>query len=112
MAFKRVIARTVAPTATAPAIYNAAAILCSRHQAAQIDRWGFIFRLTLVLATDLHAGNAPEIIARVFARTVDEKILLLVDHVLAVVFAHFQIRCELDGVRGAGLLAIAAKDAA
>src|SRR5271166_1857882 len=69
-------------------------------------------RLALVLSADRDSGCAPEVIARILARPVDQQVVLFVNQVLAVKLAHLKVRRQLNGVRRAGFLAIAAKDAA
>src|SRR5690606_4086085 len=84
----------------------------SWHQPPHVDRRRFVLGLALVLAADRAPGDAIEAVARILARAADQEMLLLVDHVAAVVLAHLEIRRELDRVRGASLLAEPAVDAA
>src|SRR6267142_1699079 len=69
-------------------------------------------RLALVLSTDPDSGNAPEVISGILPWPIDQQVVLFVDQVLPVKLTHLEVRRQLDGVRGAGFLAIAAKDAA
>src|SRR5690606_25592027 len=84
----------------------------SWHQPPHVDRRRFVLGLALVLAADRAPGDAIEAVARILAGAADQEMLLLVDHVAAVVLAHLEIRRELDRVRGASLLAEPAVDAA
>src|SRR5208283_1195989 len=67
--------------------------------------------LALVLSTDLYSGYAPEVVSGMLSWPVDQQVVLFVNQILAVKFAHLEIRRQLDGIRRAGFLAIAAKDA-
>src|SRR5271157_4198839 len=69
-------------------------------------------RLALVLSADRDSGCAPEVIARILARPVDQQVVLFVNQVLPVKLAHLKVRRQLDGVRRASLFAVATKDAA
>src|SRR6185437_8425563 len=84
----------------------------SWQQSAKIDRRLFAFGLTLVLVANRLAGNAPEIVAGIFAGAADQQILLLVDEAGTLVLAHLEIGDELDRVGRTRLFAPAAKDAA
>src|SRR5208337_4606825 len=66
----------------------------------------------LVFSTDLDSGNAPEVIPRMLAWPINQKVALFIDQVVPVKLAHLEVRRQLNGVRRAGFLAIAAKDAA
>src|SRR5579863_1377367 len=77
-----------------------------------VDGRCFMRRLALILSTDLDSGCAPEVIVRILAWPIDHQVALFVNQVLPVKLAHFEVRCQLDGVRRAGLLAQATKDAA
>src|SRR5690606_1388798 len=52
------------------------------------------------------------VITGVFTLAVDRQVFLFIYKVLAVVFRHFEIRQQLDGVGGTGFFAKAAEDAA
>src|SRR5690348_7997415 len=78
----------------------------------QVSGWLFVFRLALILAADLHAGHTPEVVAGIFAGSIDKQILFFVDHILPLVLAHFEVGSKLDSVSWAGVLAISAEDAA
>src|SRR5262249_51682022 len=84
----------------------------SRQESVNVDRRRFMLRLALVLAADLDARDAPEVVVGVLARSIDQQVFLLVDEVLPMKVAHLEIRRELDRIRRAGFLAKPAKDAA
>src|SRR5215813_7571619 len=77
-----------------------------------VDGGRFMCRLALVLSTDFDSGYAPEVVSRILAGPIDQQVLLFVDQVLPVKFAHLEVRRQLDGVGRTGFLAIAAKNAA
>src|SRR5208283_2361038 len=72
----------------------------------------FMCRLALILSADLDSSYAPEVIARILPRPIDQQILFFVNQVLPVKLSHLKVRRQLDGIGRAGLFAIAAKDAA
>ena len=76
-----------------------------------VNRRGLVRGLPLVLPTDLYSGDVPEVIAGIFARSIDEQVFLFIHQVLAVKLAHFKIGCQLNRIRGAGLLTIPAENA-
>src|SRR5690606_3332234 len=86
--------------------------LRSWHQPPHVHRGRFVLRLALVLAADRAAGDVVEAVTGILARSADQEMLLLVDHVASVVLAHLEVRRQLDRVRRAGLLAEPAIDAA
>src|SRR3974377_941733 len=69
-------------------------------------------RRALVFSTDLDSGYAPEVIPRMLTWPINQQVVLFIDQVVPVKLAHLEVRRQLDGVRRAGFLAIAAKDAA
>src|SRR5215831_8216291 len=77
-----------------------------------VDGRRFMCRLALILSADLDSGYAPEVIARIFPRPVNQQILFFVNQVLPVKLSHLKVRRQLDGVCRAGFLAIPAKDTA
>src|SRR5262249_30859063 len=77
-----------------------------------VDGGRFMCRLALVLSTDFDSGDAPEVVSRMLAGPVDQQVVLFVDQVLPVKFAHLEVRRQLDSVGRAGFLAVTAKDAA
>src|SRR6185437_12103686 len=84
----------------------------SRVQLAHVGGRFFALSLALLFAADPHARHAPEVVIRVFAGSADQQIFFFVNQVLPLVLAHFKVGCELDGVSRAGVLAVAAEDAA
>src|SRR5690606_4490569 len=67
--------------------------------------------LALVLAADLLAGDAIEVVVVVRSGTAEQQILLFPHHILAHVFSQLEIRSQLDGMGRAGLLAETTHDA-
>ena len=56
-------------------------------------------------------GDAPEVIAGIFAGSIDQQVFLFIHQILAVELAHLEIRRQLNRIRGAGLLAIPTENA-
>ena len=77
-----------------------------------VDGRRFVLRFSLILSADLHAGHAPIVVAGIFARPIDQQVLLFVHQVLAMILAHLEIRRQLDRIGGARFLAEAAENAA
>ena len=69
-------------------------------------------RWRLVLAVDRRTGHPVKVVIGVFAGATDQQVFFLINQILPVVFAVFEIRRELYGVCRAGLFAEAAEDAA
>jgi len=59
-----------------------------------------------------YSGDAIVVVLRVLAGPIDEEILLLINQVLSLVLAHFEVWRELNRVRWTSFFAEAAKDAA
>src|SRR5690606_12811785 len=121
IAFTRVIGRIVGATATIDQPEHANVMRrrpirragpSSRRQPPYVARRGLVLGLALVLAPDRKARDAVEAVAGILAGAADQKVLLLVHHVAAVVFAHLEIGRELDRVRRTRFLAESAVDAA
>ncbi len=82
------------------------------QQALDIDGLGLVLGIPFRLAVDGHPAHAIEVVVRVFAGAAYQQIFLLVHQILAAILPHLEIRRQLDGGGGAGLLAQAAEDAA
>src|SRR5690625_685795 len=112
-ALVQVMTRSVVASATIPAMKNVISTAASSgKESFDINRRGLVFGLALALATDSLAGHTVEVVSRALAHTGNQQIIFFVHHVLAIVLAHFEIRCQLDRVGGAGVLAEATIDAA
>src|SRR5690606_40275545 len=68
----------------------------SWQQSLDVDRLGFVLRRTFRLAGDGQARDAVEVVVRVFPGAGDQQVFLLIHQVLALVFAHLEIRRQLD----------------
>src|SRR5215467_14082604 len=84
----------------------------SGQQSAKVHRGRFAFSLAFILSTDADSGDSPEVVAGIFADAADEEILLFINHIGTVVFAHFEVRRELNCISRTGFLAISAEDTA
>src|SRR5512141_2456272 len=67
--------------------------------------------LPLVLSVDLDPGDTPEVIAGIFAGSIDEQVFLFIHQVRAVELAHFEIGRQLNRICGTGFLTVPAENA-
>ena len=73
-------------------------------------RLGFVFCLSFVFSADRNACHSPEVVIGILTGSVYKQIFLLVNKILPIVFAHFKIGGQLNGVRWAGFFAIATEN--
>jgi hypothetical protein len=69
-----------------------------------------VFGLSLGLTAYCNSRYAPEIVIGIFSRSVHQQVSLLVHEILPIVFTHFEIRGELNGVGRTRFLTETAED--
>src|SRR3546814_9838781 len=77
-----------------------------------IYRWVFFLSFAFSLAADGQSGYFIIIVAVVFSFTVDEQVFFFVNQILTIVFGHFIIGNELNGIGRTGFFAKTAVNAA
>src|SRR3546814_24749 len=85
---------------------------CSWLKVFQIYRWVFFLSFAFSLAADGQSGYFIIIVAVVFSFTVDEQVFFFVNQILTIVFGHFIIGNELNGIGRTGFFAKTAVNAA
>jgi len=70
-----------------------------------VHRWILVLSFSFVFSGYRHSCDPIEIVIRIFAGTVYQQIVLFVDQIVALIFAHFKVIGKLDSVRGARLFA-------
>ena len=66
----------------------------------------------LGLSGNCHTRYAVKIVVVIFANAIYQQVLFLVDEVMPVVFGHFKIACQLNGIGGTRLFKKKKKNAA
>src|ERR1700722_6529762 len=68
------------------------------QQRTCIDWRPFVLRLPFCLARYGEAGYAVKAIIGIFSGSANQQILLFINHIMSLIFAHLEIRSELNGV--------------